>query len=183
MTAALNLIVAHRIDGCRLFLRAWEAVDARGSATGTTAIHGWWVERQWFRPLAQHALRVLGDEPAGHPTYTFTPGYDDADRRVPGSDPVPGRRRRLVHLTRGTAEEILASVGAPDFVGRHPLPEGSRRGWGEVWEYDSHVEGRWVTTRLTWEERDGRGRLVAASEGPATWPADDYRLVEWLGGL
>jgi hypothetical protein len=174
--AALHLVGVHRLKDCAPFLREWEVMDCPGSSQGSEAMpDGWWREAQYFRPVVQHSLRLLGEEPVGFPAYNFTNFGDNTRRRFPIPERVPDRGTLAAHLRRGmSAEEVLGRLGSPDHIQQRWH---EARFWTEDWEYDYRVAGRWVTMRLTWKE----GRLLSAEEVPPYWLESSERETEFFG--
>lgn len=184
-SSALHLAGVHRLPECVPFLREWEAVDCPSLSMGSDAVGGgWWLETQLFRPIAHHALKLLGEEPRGFPTYHFTNFGDNTGRRFPLPERLPDRRERAEHLFNlMSAEEVLRLLGSPDFVRRWVVAMGTPA-WRamEGWEYDFRAGSGWTTLRLTWEgdrERD-RGRMVALEEISPYWLTADNRESEYL---
>src|SRR5262249_52209270 len=74
---ALHLAGVRRLRECVPFLREWEGIDCPSSSRGSTAMTGWWLQTQLFRPIIHHSLKLLGEEPQGFPTYHFCTYSDD----------------------------------------------------------------------------------------------------------
>jgi hypothetical protein len=152
--AALHLVGVHRVVECLPFLRAWEEIDCRSVSTGTAALPDHWLEVQNFRPILQHALRLMGEEPAGFAPYYFT---HHARGRLPVPERLTDRRARAARLTPGMApEQVLRLVGAPDHVRRDSHQVGRRYVWSETWDYDFRGRAHWLTVRVTWDEEPVR---------------------------
>ena len=71
-SAALKLAGVHRIKNCIPFLRAWEKLDFVSYYTRSCAMVDHNVEAQLFRPIVNHALQELGEQPTGYPAYHFS---------------------------------------------------------------------------------------------------------------
>jgi hypothetical protein len=182
VTAALHLVGVHRLRECVPLLRDWEALDCPSSSLGSTAMPGrWWMQNQLFRPVAHHALKVLGEEPRGYATYGFIAGEFDAPERFPIPECIPDRAGRVGLLRpEMPAETVLEYVGSPDFVRRSSRPEGRRYRWSEDWEYDLHDGTAWRTVRLHWEDGGRVGVLTTIDEVPPYWLDGDEREAEYL---
>jgi hypothetical protein len=108
-------------------------------------------------------------------------GGDGRDR-FPMPERLPDGRERARCVREGMpAEDVLRLLGSPDFVRRRMHDPGTSR-WrsSEDWEYDFREEGGWVTLRVTWEERDERGVMVAYGEVVPYWVLSDERESEFL---
>jgi hypothetical protein len=84
------------------------------------------------------------------------------------------------------AREVLELLGAPDHLRQEShLNEKNLYDWTEDWEYDFRdpETGRWTTLRITWEQRQQRGRrsrVREVDESPSYWLASDRRDLELL---
>ncbi len=192
VSAAILLAGAHCIRDCVPLLRAWERVDLPTSITGSFAMgEGWYVQSQWYRPYVQHALRLLGEQPAPYPAYTFRTNEDgDADDDDRQTFPAPPRPADLPERVASigehhTARDVLAALGVPDFVDTeaHEQPNHLYR-WTEDWEYDFRDAGAgggaWTTLRITWAEAQPAGRIVRIERFPAEWLRTNERLAGLL---
>jgi hypothetical protein len=182
-SAALHLVGVHRLRECVPYLREWEAIDSPSVSGGSHSLSGgWWLETQYFRPIVHHALKLLGEEPRGFPTYHFTNFGDNTGRRFPMAERLSDRRERARRITEEmTAEDVLQLLGAPDFVRQRVLDLGTPE-WRsqEDWEYDFRAASGWTTLRLTWEECDERGWLIGVEEVAPYWLDSDEREAEYL---
>jgi hypothetical protein len=181
-SAALHLVGVHRLTVCVPFLREWEGFDVPSTAMGSSAMPGrWWLQTQHFRPIVHHALKVLGEEPQGFPTYRFITGEFASPERFPMPERLPDRRGRAARLNREmSAEEVLQLLGSPDHIRRRSRQVGQFYRWSEDWEYDFRDGMTWTTLRLTWEEEDRKGRLTAVAEVAPYWLDSDDREREYL---
>jgi hypothetical protein len=181
-SAALRLVGVHRLYECVPYLREWEAVNWPSVSMGSSAMTGrWWLQTQHVRPAAHHALKLLGEEPLGFPTYGFTAGEFASPERFPVPERLPDRRGRAALLTREmTAGEVLHLLGSPDFIRRRSREVGGFYRWSEDWEYDFQEGATWRTLRLTWEERRREGRMTAAEWVAPYWLESDERAEECL---
>ena len=181
-SAALHLAGVHRLRECVPHLREWESLDVPSSSTGSTALPGRWLQRQYFRPVVHHALKLLGEEPVGLPAYHFCTYTDDwkADRlQMP--ERLSDRRDRAARVSREMpAEEVLQLLGSPNFVRKRSRQVGRRYEWSEDWEYDHRAGSTWTTLRLTWEESRKRGHLTAVETVEPYWLTSDEREAEYL---
>ncbi|MFO0798338.1 MAG: hypothetical protein U0804_12745 [Gemmataceae bacterium] len=178
--AAIHLAGVHRIRACVPFLREWEDTDAESQSTGSVSMPGWYLGTGWFRPQAQHALKLLGEVPRGLPAYGFVSSV--SDERHPMAEAVADRAERALRVTREmTAGEVLQLLGSPDFIRRQFHRVGERGHWSERWEYDFWSGAGWTTRRLTWEEGDGRGRMVSVEDVSPDWLVNNEREHEYLG--
>ncbi|WP_162657272.1 hypothetical protein [Tuwongella immobilis] len=178
-TGAIHLIGVHRVAACVPLLRWLETIDAGRYSTGSTAMgENWWVEVQSFRPILHHALRLLGEEPQGYAAHHFT-----QDRvRFPMPECVENRRGRAASLNPSmNAEQVLQRLGSPDHVRRESYPVGKFYQWREYWEYDFHVDGRWETLRIVWEQQGHSGRIDRLDVMPSPWLNSDERVMQILG--
>jgi hypothetical protein len=155
ITAAARLAGVLRVKDCAQALRALESIDLVSSWGSTTSFGDLYsLEQQSLRPIVQHALRQIGEVPAGYPPYHFLVVRNDYDRRdrEPVSECVPDRATKLGHLNRDmTPREVLQLVGMPDFIRRGSNKVGEFHRWYEQWEYDTPRHDRWETRRLTWD--------------------------------
>lgn len=181
-TAALHLAGVHRIAACVPFLRRWEAVEYLRHSTSSAALglQGS-VGVQYFRPIAQHALRLLGEEPQAYPSYHFTPRDGG---RLPTHEGRAGRRERLAGLDQSlSAADVLLRVGPPDHVRKRSHPVGTLFRWTEEWEYDIPGDGEkggGVTVRITGAEGRRTARITAVEELAACWLGSDEWALEIL---
>jgi hypothetical protein len=180
---ALHLAGVHRLQECVPFLREWESIDLPSLSMGSTAMTGrWQLQTQLFRPIVHHALKLLGEEPRGFPTYNFCTYSDDrtADRfRMP--ERLADRRERAAQVSKEmSAEEVLHLLGSPDFIRRHSRQVGKLYEWPEDWEYDLRDGTTWTTLRLTWEERRREVRMTAVEWVAPYWLDGDDREAEYL---
>jgi hypothetical protein len=81
------------------------------------------------------------------------------------------------------ARDVLGIFGSPDHVRRRSRKEGKFYKWYEGWDYDFRHPTGWTTLRITWEEANGNGRIIAIKESPATWVNTDEREAEILRDL
>lgn len=142
--SALHLVGVHRMRDCIPALREWEFPDHPAGRTGTSAMPGdWWLEEQVFRPVVHHALKHLGEEPAGYPTYGFVRGYHPNLERCPTPSPIPDRLERAGgSVPEMSAADILGRIGSPEFVRRSSRKEDRVVVCSEDWEYDfRHGDG------------------------------------------
>jgi hypothetical protein len=162
---ALHLAGAFRLRDCAPWLREWEHVERRQFSTTTRAFAGrWWMEGQHFRPLAQHSLRLLDEQPLGRSAYHFGPS-GGGRHDVP--ECLPERRAKLGELRPGaTAQEVLALLGSPDHVRRPGA-------WSEGWEYDSRTPAGWVTTAVLFAD----GAVTQVEQTPPDWPRRERELL------
>jgi len=181
-SAALHLVGVHRIRECLPFLREWESLDMPRYSMGSSAMTGHWsLETQYFRPIVQHSLKLLGEEPQGFATFNFVARENETRRRFPVPDHVADRQERAALVSREmSAEEVLTKLGAPDYIRRRSRQVGSLYEWSEDWEYDFRAGGGWVTLRLTWEERGRRGCLTAIEQVDPYWLDTTDREAEYL---
>jgi hypothetical protein len=183
VSSALHLVGVHHIRECLPFLREWEDMDLPFLSMGTDAMsEGWSLETQYFRPIVHHSLKLLGNEPRGFPTYHFTNFMDNTRRRFEMPARIPDRRERTRRIgTEMSAEDVLRLLGSPDFVKRwFPNAGTSHCRVTEMWEYDFRTDGGWVTWRITWEERNRRGHIVASEEVAPYWLQSNEREQEYL---
>jgi hypothetical protein len=182
-SSALHLVGVHRIRECIPFLREWEDIDLPSVSMGSNAMSGgWWLETQLFRPSVHHALKLLGEEPQGFPTYHFTNFGDNTGRRFQMPERICGRRERTRQVARKmSAEDVLRLLGSPDFV-KQKVHDAGTPHWRatEFWEYDFRTDGGWVTWRITWEERKRRGRIMSIEEVAPYWLQSAEREQEYL---
>lgn len=184
IVAGLHLVGVHRIESCVPHLRRWEEVDRPYSIESSLAFgdgYSTWLERQTFRPVVQHALRVLGLQPEGHATYHFLDGGDD-ECRLPMLAPVTDRRARAAALHENmSAGEVLQLLGSPDDVLSPSREIGGTFHRTEDWDYDFLTpSGQWLTLKLAWEAVDGQGQLISIQEAPAVWLYSDDRVRRFL---
>jgi hypothetical protein len=133
---------------------------------------GWWLEAQYFRPILHHTLRLLGEEPQGFAAYHFT----KEGGRFPVPECVESRRERATTLNLSMdAEQVLRLLGSPDHVRKESHKAGEIYHWTEDWEYDFRVDDQWITLRITWEEKNRKGRIACFEEGPSSWLHSDQR--------
>jgi hypothetical protein len=182
VTSALHLVGIHRLEGCIPLLREWEEIDCYAYRTGSTAMGGsWWLEAQWFRPILHHSLRLLGQEPRGFPTYQFCDYSTNRTPRFPLPERIPDRRARMGRLTRQmSAEQVLRLLGSPDHIASDGREVGDQYRLGERWEYDSRVDGQWVTLKIVWEEEKNQVRMIELGEEPSYWLRTNDRAVALL---
>jgi hypothetical protein len=98
------------------------------------------------------------------------------------ADLIADRHKNTEVLNKGmSAFEVLARIGAPDHVRKrsHRMENRLYR-WTEEWEYDSLVDGKWDTLRLTWAEEGKLGRMTDMETVAAYWLKDDTRCLEYL---
>ncbi|AFE03792.1 hypothetical protein COCOR_00936 [Corallococcus coralloides DSM 2259] len=173
--AAIHLVGVHRIQACLPLLQEWESADLPISTMSSTAFPGATIETQFFRPITQHSMRLLGTEPRGFAPYRFL----GARCTVPES--VPDRRERALALKQNMrARDVLLQMGNPDFVIKQSRDVDGDTLWTETWEYDFLVEGQWKTLQLVWEQRRSRSRITHMEEIPAPWLQSDARVREFL---
>jgi hypothetical protein len=177
-TPAIHLAGVHRATTCIPLLRRLEEIDFPRYKTSSTAMgYGWMVEPQCFRPILHHTLRLLGEEPQGYAAYHFT----NEAGRFPVAERVSGRRERAATLNLSMdAEQVLRLLGSPDHVRQESHKAGDRCRWTEDWEYDFHVDERWVSLRITWEEDNRKGRIARFEEVPSPWLHSDQREDDLL---
>ncbi len=122
-----------------------------------------------LRQVVQLALRRIGEKPAGLAAIGFH--YVEKDelfengKDVEVKNPIPDRVEGAVRIQKGmTPAEVLAVLGAPDFVARRNSTE---PGGTDVWEYDLDADPTY-TFRITWDHQEVR---VASVERltPALW--------------
>jgi hypothetical protein len=181
-SAALHLVGVHRLSGCIPYLREWEPIDWPSMSTGSSAMPGrWWLQTQHLRPIVHHALKLLGEEPLGFPTYRFTAGGFDAPEVFPMPERLADRRQRVERLSfEMSAEEVLSLLGSPDFICRQFQRAGKPGPEAERWEYDFRTGASWTTLQLMWEERH-RGEHLAAIDWVAPyWLEGTEREAEYL---
>lgn len=181
-SAALHLVGVHRLREGVPHLREWELLDVPASSTGSTALPERWLQHQHFRPIVHHALKLLGEEPVGLPTYYFCTYSDNwTANRLGVPERLPDRRERAARVGREmSAEEVLQLLGAPDFVRKRSRQVGRRYEWSEEWEYDHLAGATWTTLRLTWEESRRKGHLTAVEAVEPYWLVTDEREAEYL---
>jgi hypothetical protein len=178
--AAANFAALHGMRDCVDALRRCERLEVRRWSTSSSAMpKGWWVEKQHLRPIVQHALRVLGEEPEGYPTYHFTSPLGETRFAVSERTPVTDERLSRVKR-RMRATDVLELLGPPHFLRRqsHLSEKGYR--WTEQWEYDRRSGGQWLTRRITWEERKRAGRIIGVEDVPPYWLDGEERVVSML---
>jgi len=175
LRAALLLAGVHRLWQCVPFLRAWEEVDRPSMLRGSNALEEGWLQVQYFRPVAQHALRLLDEEPLGLPAYHFTLSDMVQRRAVP--ERVRQRADRLRELRPEFGpEQVLALVGYPDHIQWRTVADD----WHEDWEYDTRTAAGWQTLRLRWSGRDQPGRITQIVERPSYWLRSNERELALL---
>jgi hypothetical protein len=178
--AALHLTGLHKMKGCISFLREWEVPDVPSLSTGTVTIPNGWLEVQYYRPIVHHSLRLLDHEPKGFAPFNFRV----SDTRLPIPEQILDRQSRKGKLDRSMfARDVLGIFGSPDHVRRRSRKEGKFYKWYEGWDYDFRHPTGWTTLRITWEEANGNGRIIAIKESPATWVNTDEREAEILRDL
>lgn len=177
--AAADLAGHYRLHDCADLLLRCEPFDIPSHSEGSTAMPGdTWIEHQHLRPVVQHALRRLGREPLGYPTYHFGP-LNVTRIAVPERTVVT--EGVLSQLTPAlTARQVLALVGPPHHVHRQSHPKGTLFEWTEDWEYDRRVDGRWLTRRITWEKARRTGRIRQIEDVPPYWLDGDERTLRIL---
>lgn len=180
LTAALHLAGVHRIAATIPHLRRWEPIDCRSYTTSSTALgRGWSLEVQRFRPILRHSLRLLGEEPRPFPAYGFVRG-DGARLAIPERVGPPHKLAAEIKHDM-PARQVLELLGAPDHIRQRSHPAGQRLFyWTEEWEYDSCVDGRWVTWRITWEKKDRKPRMSGIGEVSPYWLDTGRRAEELL---
>jgi hypothetical protein len=180
--AALHLVGVHRMRDCVPFLREWEVLDVPGGSTGTTAIpRGWWLRTQRLRPIVHNSLKLLGEEPAGFPAYSFVRGDPSKGELFPIPTHVPDRAVRAQGVNQKmSAWEELQLVGSPDFLRRQSRKEGQFYVWSEDWEYDFRLDSGWTTLRIRWEEKKREGVVTAIEWLAPYWLDSDEREAEFL---
>ena len=170
---AFHLVGVHRIEECLSQLRSWEEIDCPEYSTGSTAMRDGWVEVQYFRPILHHALRLLGEEPMGLPTYHF---LSAKNHRIPIAGQILNRRSRSLELDREmSARQVLDQIGSPDHIDRKSHQVGKFYRWTERWEYDFLLGMGWVTMRITWDEHDKTSRIASIDETSSEWLRTDDR--------
>jgi hypothetical protein len=120
------------------YLRRLEAIDAVGSMGGRVP----WatVQTSSLRQVAKLSLLRMGEEPSGLPHYQFEQRLSGRDSSKLFDLPVQVTPRALDQLEVGlTQKEVLARVGAPDFIDND-------------WEYDSPSPKPAHTVRITWDD-------------------------------
>ena len=180
--AALHLVGVHRLEDCIPFLREWEGLDLPAWSRGSTAMRDpWRLQTQRFRPVVHNALKLLGEQTRGFPTYGFIAGQRPDLERFPLPTHLPDRRARTASLTREmAAADVLRLVGSPDFIRRKSRQEGRGYRWSEDWEYDFRDPAGWTTFRLTWEEERRQSRLTTIVEIAPYWLDSDEREAGYL---
>ena len=173
-TSAIHLIGVHGLRERVPLLRAWEPLGSEGSLSSTFALgSGWWLRRESFRPIVQHALRVLGAVPQPYPAFGFK-YMDEPSMDLPASG--PDRTLDSGSLGIGMpALEVLRALGAPDFVSNESHQHGDVYHWTEHWEYDFLLDGGWKTLRITFEEGEPQGHVIRIHRGDAEWLHDRKR--------
>jgi hypothetical protein len=177
-SAALHLVGVHRMFECIPYLREWEPIHWPSLSMGSSAMTGsWWLQTQHVRPVVHHALKLLGEEPQGFPTYGFTRGEFASPERFPMPERLADRRGRVALLRREMpADEVLHLLGSPDFIRRRSRQVGSLYRWSEDWEYDFRDGTNWRTLCLMWEE----GQMTAVDWVEPYWLESDERAAEYL---
>lgn len=159
-------------------LKNFEDLDWPAYSTSTTAMRDYWIEPQYLRPLIQHSLRLMDEVPAGFPCYYF---IDDDDRRLPVENRTERRTAELGKLCpQMNANDVLNSVGTPDYVHRYSVKNGRFYVWPENWEYDEFDGQNWFTTVLRWEEGKASSPLVSVEKINALWKQSSARLKDIL---
>jgi hypothetical protein len=161
------------------FLRAWEQVDRRWYSTGCDALGlSWQLEPQPLRAIAQHSLRLLGEEPLGFATYHFR---QSEQPRLAVPEWLTDREERSGRLRQEmSAFEVLELLGSPDHIAPRTIPVGTEDQWVETWEYDLRRAGGWDTLALSWQRGEPSGRLIRIERTPADWTHTDRRELEIL---
>jgi hypothetical protein len=187
VTAALNLVGVHRLQGCVPHLREWEEVNSSRWSGDSSALFDIWCYSQRFRPIAHHALKLCGDEPKGYSTYCFARSYRaflTRKRRsyvLPMAERLPDRGRRAAELDRDmSAEEVLRLIGSPDHIRQRSRKIGPFYKWSEEWEYDELVGTTWTTLRIIWDEVTRPGCITCIESVPTGWLDTDERVREFF---
>jgi hypothetical protein len=193
--AAIYLAGLHRLSECIPLLRTWESLESPSGMTGSIAMgQPWLVQSQWFRPIVQHALRVLGEQPAAaYPAYAFRQDDKPPPKTPPRASDFPERAAASLDASM-SAMQVLNLLGMPDFVRKESELHGEIYRWTEDWEYDvleranswdARDARAWATLRITWEDVETAtsttSRIVNIEHVPAEWLRSDRRALEMLG--
>ena len=183
--AALHMAGIHKIAEAVPYLRAWEEVDYGGSATSSDILPKWWLQKQRFRPIAQQALKRLGESPTGLAAYHFVTCSNSWRTRTRRTMPevVPDRAARIDGLKLSTpAHAVLDQMGSPDFVRTRSYQVGDTYEWTEEWDYDIRTDAGWRTLRLSWKEiRRQTGKLITSELVSPDWLHTLEREKSFLG--
>jgi hypothetical protein len=178
VVGALHLVGVHQIKECVPILREWESLDCPEHPNLTSSMEGHWMGHQHFRRIVQQVLRRLDEVPVGS-SYYVVKEPRQAPLPFPGN--VTDRYQKIRAIEDSmTADQILNTIGLPDFVDRWPNPDEKPVRWTEVWDYDFRLDQGWVTTRITWQAVRKKVWISAIVEAPSDWLNSDDREREIL---
>jgi len=181
LSACATTLAAHRVsDAVPLLREALAAASAGFDQGGTGHVFGKGERRcHTTRAVTSLALRRLGAQPSQEPAYRWT----RADGPVPMAPRSTSASDAARHLPPGTGPtEVLAVLGAPDFVDVVSERVGEVYRWSEVWDYDGPED----TARLHWSmPRDDAEalhprRLAEVCSVPAAERPHLHRLLRLL---
>ena len=178
--AAIHLVGVHGLRDQVPILRAWEPLASRGCLCSVFAFgSGWWLKKEYFRPIVQHTLRMLGEVPRPYPAFGFQ-FNDEPPMDVPASGPDRSLHPRSLSIG-AAAGAVLRALGAPDFVHNESHLRGDVYHWLERWDYDFFLEGRWKTLRITFEEGEPEGHVVRIDRDDSDWLHNGQREAAIVG--
>jgi len=110
-----------------------------------------------LQPLVGLMLRLAGTMPRNHPAWRLQHRPGAGSPPIPLPEVMPDRDRRLQRLSETmTGPQVIALLGAPDFINRHIAPG---QGRGEQWHYLVGLGAQLHRCTLDWAPGDGGGRL------------------------
>lgn len=176
--AAIQLIGTHKAAEYVPLLRQLEPFSFEDSRNASTAMgKGWSLSIQFLRPILHHTLRLLGEEPRGYATYSFT----NKSTTLPVREQIADKRQWASELNRSmSGEQVLSMLGAPDHVSNMFYEASNDNRVSEAWDYDFRVAEEWVTLRIAWVAGKNKGRIARIDELPSPWLHSDQREAEIL---